>query len=163
MGMKAYETAEFRADNAGIALLRSRYAYQKFFYSEITEVQVRRGNVVNNPVAVFSMGAALIAAGIYLAEMFSPLNVTDAELGFKGGKALGYLIMLVFGLLCFGGILIYKSMQKDLILVIRVETFEKSFPLTELRKRGVFESFLLALQEKAGDKLTLLTRELIIK
>ncbi|PTX14155.1 hypothetical protein C8N40_1121 [Pontibacter mucosus] len=161
--MKKYETAELRVDDAGIALLRSRYAYRKFSYDEIAELQIRRGSLVNNPVAVGVMGVGLIAAGFYIANMFSPLNVMDAQLGFRGGKALGYLIFLVFGLLCFGGILLYKSVQRDFVLVIRAEAFKKSYPLTELRRNGELDNFLLALQEKAGDKLTLLTRELILK
>ncbi|SFH13605.1 hypothetical protein [Pontibacter chinhatensis] len=161
--MKKYETAELRVDDAGIALLRSRYAYRKFSYDEIAALHIRRGSLVNNPGAVGIMGVGLIAAGIYIANMFSPLNITEAELGFRGGKALGYLIFVVFGLLCFGGILLYKSVQRDFVLVIRAEGFKMSYPLTELRKSGELDNFLLALQEKAGDKLTLLIRELILK
>ncbi|ARS36838.1 hypothetical protein [Pontibacter actiniarum] len=129
--MKKYETAELRADDSDLALLRSRYAYKTLSYHEIAELRIRRGSVVNNPVAVFIVGVALIAAGIYIGNMFSPLNVTGARLGLKGGKALGYLIFLVFGLLCFGGILVYKSMKKDFVLEIRAEAFKKSYPLTE--------------------------------
>ena len=107
------------------------------------------------------MGFTLIAAGIYISNVFSPVAIYRTQLGYQGGKALGYLIFMIVGFFCFGGILIYKSLKKDFVLVIKTEVFKKSYPLTELRKRRELDSFLIELREVVGNKLITMSRELI--
>ncbi|RAU82297.1 hypothetical protein [Pontibacter arcticus] len=159
--MRRYETSEFRIDDTGIALLRSKFPYRRITYQEIGELQIQKGRVVNNHIAVLIMGITLIAAGLYISDIFNPIAVSETQLGYQGGKALGYFIFMILVFFCFGGILIYKSLKIDFVLVIKTEVFKKSYPLTELRKRRELGSFLIELREVVGNKLTTITRELI--
>ena len=161
--MKTYETSEFRIDDSGVVLLRGRFPYKRFSIQEISEFEVRKGNVVNNHMAVLVMGITLIAAGLYIGDLFGSVTLSVNQLGLKAGKVLGYLIMMVTGLICFGGILIYQATKKDFVLVIKTATFKKSFPLTALRKSKELDSFLTELKALAGAKLTTFSRELILK
>lgn len=131
--MKRYETSEFRIDETGIALLRSKFPYRRLSFHEIEELQIRKSNVVNNHIAVLIMGVAFVAAGLYIGDIIGPVNIASPKLGYKGGKALGYFIFMIVGFFCFGGILIYNSLKKDFVLVISADMFKKSFPLTDLR------------------------------
>lgn len=159
--MKRFETAEFRIEENGIALLRSKFPYRKIAFEEITELQIKKGKVVNNAVAIFLLGVLLIASGLYLGNSYGPLNLTNNQLGLKGGKALGYFVLLFGGLIIFGGIMVYQSLKKDFVLQITAKAFCQTYPLTEIRRSNELDSFIFYLREITGNKLNVISNELI--
>lgn len=127
----------------GIHLMRNGFNYKTLSYSEVSRVEITRGNALKNRLVLMIAGLAMTGLSIFLIlriiDIFSP-DSNVSRVSVEG------LLIPVFPLL-LGVYCIYAVSKKETILIVTGNKKSK-FSLTGFEKAGQLESIKSFLSQK---------------
>jgi hypothetical protein len=147
-----FSTKEFRIDDTGLSFLRSNFIYKILTFSEIDEIRIKKGNIINNSIIILITGTIFVGIGIYLIIHFN-INSDTVSLSGRAYKAIAGLIMMVLFFLFVGLLLIYQALKKDIVMSIEFGNTSETFPLTTIRENNQLNIFISYLKQIAENKL----------
>ncbi|WP_028980277.1 hypothetical protein [Sporocytophaga myxococcoides] len=153
--MKHYKfsTREFGISDTGIHLLRSNFNYSTINFNDITSLEIVRGKLIRNWIFVFIFGISLIAFSIYYA--FGLIDVfNDPSINRIYIEELMVPVLPVL----LGGLCIYASSRKGIVLKIEHSGKKSSYPLEDIIKNNQYVDFVdyLAFNVKVYSKIKLI-------
>jgi hypothetical protein len=132
-----FETKEFGLSDNGFHLLRSRFNYQTYQYSDIDSVTIEKGKEINNWIVVLGIGLSMTVFSIwYSFRLLSIFNNGEVNVLFIEEIVVPVIPFLL------GLYLIYTSTRNGLMLIIVTkQKTTKRLPLRELENQGNIEDF----------------------
>ena len=144
-----FETDHFGLTDDKLHLLRSRYNYKTYDASDISEVEIAYGRLINNWLAVLILGIGLLLCSMYYGAALIQLLLDG-----KGTKI--YIEEVAVPVLPFfiGAYSVYMSLRTGPTLKV---TFEqtgkaKSFPLDKTAKHHELDTLTSLLRSSASWK-----------
>lgn len=153
--MKHYKfyTKEFGISDTGIHLLRSSFNYRTINFKDITSLEIVRGKLIRNWIFVFIFGISLLAFSIYYAYvLIDVLNDPSIRRIYIEELMVPVLPALL------GGLCIYSSSRKGIVIKIEHNGKRSSYPLEDIIKNNQYEDFVdyLAFNVKVYSKMKLI-------
>jgi hypothetical protein len=145
-----FETKEFGASERGIHLLRSRYNYETFNYTDIATAAIERGKEINNWLFALIIGVGMVGFAIfYTIRMLNVISNSEMNVV--------YIEEIIVPLIPFlmGSYLIYSSFKTGITLKITMSAKSKRLSLNELMNSNKLEEFQTLLRDKLQSKLTI--------
>lgn len=161
-----FETDQFRFSEDELQLLRSRFPFQKIWFTEISKIEITRGSRTERPVMLFLYGISFIAVSFlfvpfFLDSIWFLVNgyVEGWELGgFLEGLGLG---VIMFGMFFGVGVLaIYQAIIP--VLILRTEYFDGQhnvFSLKKLQKNGMIPILIEFINRKFRSELVRIDKD----
>ncbi len=140
-----FETRDFGLSETGIHLLRSRFNYKTYPFSEIDSLIVEKGKELKNWLVILIFGIALTSFSIYYsAVLYSVLNDEKTQRIYIE-ELLIPLIPFLLGLYC-----LYASTRNVTILRITTKTNKKDkLSLYSIKKENKLDDLIQFLKECA--------------
>lgn len=132
-----FTTNEFGISETGIHLLRSNFNYKTIEFKDITLVEIKNGKLINNWMLILLLGIGLISFSLYcvyrLVIAFNDDSVRHI-----------YIEQIILPLLPFllGGFCLNTSARNGMIINIRYNGKDSSYPLEYLIKKNEYEDFI---------------------
>ncbi len=156
-----FDSQYFAVTDKSIVLLRNRFAYREIKPTEITKIELTKGTDVKRPTISMIFGGLLIIASIYLIINFSGFRPNELTGGRKTSRAVGYMIIMEFFLLGFGGYSIYRALPRHSIIKFTMTSGEtESLTIYQVIKDKKTDSLLASLKESIGADKIIIGRNL---
>ncbi|HSY62570.1 MAG TPA: hypothetical protein VK796_11870 [Cytophaga sp.] len=152
MSYYKFTTNGFGISETGIHLLRSNFNYKTIDFKDITLVQIKKGKLINNWLLIFIFGIGLIT--------FSSYCVFKLVIAFNDDSVrrifIEQIILPVLPLL-LGGFRLYTSARNGMVITIRNNRKDVSYPLEDLIKKDEYQDFIdyLKLNKDVNSKLNI--------
>lgn len=138
-----FETREFGLSDKGIHLLRSRFNYDTYNYSDIDTISIEKGKELNNWVIILALGLCLTSFSIwYSLRLFDILDNNEVNVIYIE-EIIIPLIPFMLGLYC-----LYSSTRNGIILRVKTSKKANKFSLKEIEKLNKLEDFKKILKDK---------------
>ena len=147
-----FTTSEFDISETGIHLLRSNFNYKTINFKDITLVEIKKGKLINNWILILVLGTVLIAFSLYCVfKLVIAFNTDSVRHIF-----IEQIILPVLPLL-LGGFCIYSSVRNGMIISIRNNGKDTSYPIEDIIKKNEYEDFIayLKLNKDLNSKLNI--------
>jgi uncharacterized membrane protein YqjE len=132
-----FTTNEFGISETGIHLLRSNFNYKTIDLKDITLIEIKKGKLINNWMLIFLLGISLITFSLYCVfKLVIAFNDDSVRHIF-----IEQIILPVLPLL-LGGFCVNASVRKGMIITIRTNGKDTSYPLEDLIKKNEYEDFI---------------------
>lgn len=144
-----FETREFGLSDKGIHLLRSRFNYETFEYSDIDILTIEKGKELNNWLVILIIGLSMISFAIwYSLRLFNIIDNDEVNVIYIE-EILVPLIPFMLGIYC-----LYSSTKNGTI--VRIKTAKnktEKLSLREIEKLDKLEEFKNLLKEKLQTRI----------
>ena len=109
-----FQNRDFGITELGIHLLRNGYNYKTLSFSDISSVEITRGNVLKNRMLLMIIGSGMLLFACYhFFRIYIFFNTAVGE-SFNVEE-----ILIPFSLLTLGTYILYASFKQELILKVR--------------------------------------------
>ena len=109
-----FQNRDFGITELGIHLLRNGYNYKTLSFSDISSVEITRGNVLKNRILLMIIGSGMLLFACYhFFRIYIFFNTAVGE-SFNVEE-----ILIPFSLLTLGTYILYASFKQELILKVR--------------------------------------------
>ena len=109
-----FQNRDFGITELGIHLLRNGYNYKTLSFSDISSVEITRGNVLKNRILLMIIGSGMLLFACYhFFRIYIFFNTAVGE-SFNVEE-----ILIAFSLLTLGTYILYASFKQELILKVR--------------------------------------------
>ena len=109
-----FQNRDFGITELGIHLLRNGYNYKTLSFSDISSVEITRGNVLKNRMLLMIIGSGMLLFACYhFFRIYIFFNTAVGE-SFNVEE-----ILIAFSLLTLGTYILYASFKQELILKVR--------------------------------------------
>lgn len=136
-----FTTNEFGISETDIHLLRSNFNYKTIDFKDITLIEINKGKLINNWILILLLGIGLISFSLYCAfKLVIAFNDDSVRHIF-----IEQIILPVLPLL-MGSFCLYTSARNGMVINIRYNGKDVSYPLEDLIKRNEYEDFITYLK-----------------
>ncbi|UII24750.1 hypothetical protein LVD15_15680 [Fulvivirga maritima] len=145
-----FETNEFGLSQEGFHLLRDRFNYKTYPYSEIDEIRIETGKELKNWTIILAIGISLVVFSIYYSVKLYLAIQNNIYVTIYIEQILIPIIPFLFGGYC-----IYASTKSGTIL--RLKTLKKNkhkYPLELIEKENKLKTLEALLKEKLKGRFT---------
>lgn len=139
-----FETSTFGLSDQGIHLLRNRFNYETFEFSDIDTLMVYRGKELKNWLVILIIGVVFITSSIwYTLRLYSLIDNNEVN-SIYIEELIVPIIPLMLGFYC-----LYASTKNGTMLNIKtIKNKTDKLPLKELEKSDMLNEFKDLLKEK---------------
>ncbi|MBX2844341.1 MAG: hypothetical protein KTR26_21425 [Flammeovirgaceae bacterium] len=143
-----FENKYFGISDQGIHLLRNRFNYNTFQNSELEELRIEKGKLINNWIVVFIIGTIFIGFSLFYSIQLFELLTSDQFFRIYIEEILVPVIPFLLGIYAA-----YASLKTGPVLKIILRGGKtNSFPLTDLKKENKIDEFVELLKKQEGLK-----------
>ena len=144
------QTPYIKIDEHGIDLIKNYQVYRHVEYSEITEIELKKGHLIMNWWIPLSLGILIIIGTLFLGILAVKFDFYNIDT-----RSMRSLLMLEISpwLLLIGGlILIYQAFRKSLVMIISTSLRKHQIALKEFEKENKVKDLIDFLSKRTNMK-----------
>lgn len=132
-----FQDEYFAISESGLHLLRNRFEYETFSFSQIQSVKLKRGRAVKNWIGLLIFGLLFFLGGIYSGRGVFNFFTSDQE-----GTIDILIVVMPFFLLTIGGFTIFKSLKQEDVLSFKIKEKEYNYSVKSFSKHNLLEPLI---------------------